>query len=257
MDGPKVSARPQVRRNLLSDQLVEHLEELVVSGDLEPGASLPSEAELAEQFGVSRAVVRDATRTMAARGMVEVRQGKRPTVVGINAGMAGNLFDMALRMDAGALMELVEVRRMLEVTNAQLAANRRDPEDIRKMQDAIDAMKASVGDPLAYDSADLAFHEQLAGAAGNRFLKLLIEALGEPLRASRVESRRGHARRGMEPSVTIAAHQRILEAVAAGDAQTAGREMEQHLDAARADLRAARREAFDQDTENGKGDPMG
>jgi GntR family transcriptional repressor for pyruvate dehydrogenase complex len=239
-----MNVRHQVKRNLLSDQLVEHLEELIVGGRLLPGSTLPSEAELVEQFGVSRAVVRDATRTMAARGMVEVRQGKRPTVVGINAGMAGNLFDMALRLDAGALLELVEVRRVLETTNARLAAVRAGEDDLREMQLAIGSMRTGVGDPEAYDIADLAFHEQLASATGNRFLKLLIEALGEPLRASRIESRRGHALRGMEPSLAIAAHQRILDAVAAGDAETAGREMELHLDAARADLQAAREESI-------------
>jgi GntR family transcriptional repressor for pyruvate dehydrogenase complex len=253
----KVNARHQVKRNLLSDQLVEHLEELIAGGRLVPGANLPSEAELVEQFGVSRAVVRDATRTMAARGMVEVRQGKRPTVVGINAGMAGNLFDMALRIDAGALMELVEVRRVLETTNARLAAVRASEDDVREMKAAIDAMITSVGDPEAYDGADLAFHEQLAAATGNRFLKLLIEALGEPLRASRVESRRGHALRGMEPSLAIAAHKQILEAVAAGDAETAGREMELHLDAARADLHAARQESLASGGKDHEEDRMG
>jgi GntR family transcriptional repressor for pyruvate dehydrogenase complex len=237
-----LASKGGVRRNLLSDQVVERLEELILGGGFEAGASLPSEAELVEQFGVSRAVIRDATRALAARGLVEVRQGKRPTVIGLNAGMPRDFFRMALRSDGSALLELVEVRRTLEVTNARLAAARADEADVQGMQRAIDAMKADVENPETYDEADLDFHERLAAASGNRFMRLLIEALGEPLRASRVESRRGHALRGMSPALAIEAHQKILDAVIAGDPGSAAREMESHLDVALEDLRAAREE---------------
>lgn len=206
---------------------------------MKPGDSLPSESELVEHFGVSRVVIREATRALAARGLVEVRQGKRPTIIGFNAVMPRHFFRMGLSGDKDALLELVEVRRTLEVTNARLAAVRATGADVEEMQTAISEMKASLEDTGAYDEADLKFHEGLANATGNRFLRLLIEALGEPLRASRVESRRGHAVRGLTPSRAIEAHQRILGAVAAKDPETAASEMEIHLEAALEDLKAA------------------
>lgn len=239
--------REEVKRNLLSDQVAGRIEASILSGSFEPGGSLPSEAELTEQFGVSRAVIRDATRFLAARGLVEVRQGRRPTVLGLSAIMPRHFFGMVLSSDKDALLELVEVRRSLEVTNARLAAASATEDDVRKMQGAIDEMKAllrdSVGstprDPAAYDEADLGFHEGLAAATGNRFLRLLIEALGEPLRASRVESRHGHSLRGLRPLQSVEAHQKILDAVSAGHSEAAGREMEAHLASALEDLNAA------------------
>lgn len=240
--------KEQVAQNLLSDQVAERLEELILDGSLPLGASLPSEAELCSEFGVSRAVIRDASHILASRGLVDVRQGKRPTVVGLSSMLPENFFHMVLRSDESALLELVEVRLTLEMKNARLAAVQATEADTRYMQEAIDTMKASVQDPAVYDEADLDFHERLAAATGNRFLRLLIEALGKPLRASRVESRHGHALRGMTPSRTIEAHQKILDAVTTNDSEAAAKEMEYHLTAALEDLRAARGVARDPGT---------
>lgn len=207
---------------------------------MQPGASIPSESELIERFGVSRVVVREAVKTLAARGLVQVRQGKRPTVKGLNATMPGDFFRMAVRHEDSALLELIEVRRALEVHIARLAAVEATEEDVTAMQETIDAMavksKGGTDDPTGFDDADAEFHQRLAKASGNRLMQLLVEALREPLRASRTASRRGRFARGLDDRAPIAAHARILEKVKARDAEGAAEEMRLHLEESKRDL---------------------
>lgn len=230
-----------VKPNLLSSQVVDRLEELVLDGDIRPGSSIPSESELVEQFGVSRIVIREAVRTLATRGLIEVRQGRRATVSLLNATMPGDFFRMALRQDGNALMELIEVRWALEVHTARLAALQATETDIDAMQATIDAMnaksKSGTGDSEGFDDADAEFHQRLAIASGNRFMQLLVEALKEPLRASRTASHRGRLVRGLDDRGPIEAHTRVLDRVKVRDPEGAVIEMEQHLEDAKEDSR--------------------
>lgn len=233
--------RDGIKPNLLSSQVVSRLEELVLDGEIPPGSSIPSESELIERFGVSRVVIREAVRTLAARGLIEVRQGRRPTVNGLNASMPGDFFRVALRQDGNALLELIEVRWALEVHIARLAAVEATAKETEAMQETIEAMlkKSRQGsdDPKGFDDADAEFHQILAGACGNRFMKLLIEALKEPLRESRNASRKGRFARGLDDRAPIEAHKRILDVVKAGDPERAAKEMKRHLEESKDDLR--------------------
>lgn len=230
-----------IKPKLLSSQVVDRLEELVLDGEIRSGSSIPSESELVEQFGVSRVVIREAIRTLAARGLIEVRQGRRPTVNGLNATMPGDFFRVALRQDGNALLELIDVRWALEVHIARLAAMEATKLDVEAMQETIDAMvyksRAATDDPEGFDDADAEFHQRLAGASGNRFMHLLAEALKEPLRASRTASRRGRFARGLDDRAPIEAHTRILDRVKAKDPEGAAKEMQQHLEESKEDLR--------------------
>lgn len=234
----------ELMRATLSAQVAERLLGEILDGSFSPGTSLPSEADLAGRFGVSRVVIREAIRRLEARGLVEASQGKRPIVIGLTASMPSDFFGMVLRTDDRAILELVEVRLTLEVANARLAATRANEDDFTGMQEAIDAMRAHRNNhPVAYDAADVAFHERLAAASGNRFNRLLIESLGDLLRASREESRRGHVLRGLAAAQSIDAHQRILDALIRRDPIDAAREMEEHLNTALGDLQAAQADA--------------
>ena len=105
----------------VTDAIVRRLEDLVL-GELEPGAELPSEPELAAQFQVSRLTVREAVRSLQARGLVETRHGRRAVVAHPNAAPIGGFFTAAVRRDPRQLLDLLEVRRALEVHIASLAA---------------------------------------------------------------------------------------------------------------------------------------
>jgi GntR family transcriptional regulator, transcriptional repressor for pyruvate dehydrogenase complex len=219
--------------------VAEALEQMV--GDLEPGAALPSEAEIASGLGVSRLTVREAIKGLQARGLVEIRRGRRPTVAFPNARPIGDFLTAMIRHDPRQLLDLLEVRLALEVQTATLAATRANRASIDAMELALEDMRrnSSESDPDAIHAADIRFHVALAGASGNQLLSFLIEAMETPLHASRMQSLRGHLVRGGTVGDVIEQHERILERVIKRDAKGAGAAMKEHLAQTARDLRAA------------------
>jgi DNA-binding FadR family transcriptional regulator len=225
-----------IDRISLVDSVVERLEGLVFGG-LEPGEALPSEGKLAEALGVSRLTVREATRTLEARGLLEIRQGRRPTVAAPNGALVGDFFKIAVRRDPRALLDLLDVRRALEVHIAVLAARRATKGDIADMEMSINAMRAAEDESEAFHDADVRFHENLAAASGNQMLVFLIEALAGPLRESRLRSFAGHRARGGGIEDVIQQHQTILDAVKDRSPKAAAEAMRYHLKQTERDLR--------------------
>jgi GntR family transcriptional repressor for pyruvate dehydrogenase complex len=217
--------------------LVERLEDLIFES-FEPGDTLPSEGQLAQTLGVSRLTLREATRSLQARGLLEISQGRRPTVAAPNGTLVGDFFQTAVRRDTRALLDLLEVRRALEVHIASLAAKRAGKGDIADMEMSINAMRAGGKEPQAFHAADVRFHENLAAASGNKLLVFLIEALAEPLAESRQQSFAGHQRRGGTVEDVIQQHEAILNAVRARNPKAAAQAMREHLQQTEDDLRA-------------------
>jgi GntR family transcriptional repressor for pyruvate dehydrogenase complex len=218
--------------------VVARLERLVLN-ELDPGAELPSETDIARQLGVSRLTVREATRSLQARGLVEISQGRRPTVAHPNAGPIGDFFSTAVRRDPRRLMDLLEVRRAIEVQVASLAATRASRAAVSAMETSLHAMKEAPDDPVGFHDADIHFHESVAEGAGNQMLSFLIEALAEPLRSSRMRSMQGHLARGGTVGDVIDQHARILERIKARDSEGAAAAMREHLSQTARDLRTA------------------
>jgi GntR family transcriptional regulator, transcriptional repressor for pyruvate dehydrogenase complex len=225
-----------VGRASVVDSVIERLEELIFSR-LEPGEVLPSEGQLAEALGVSRLSVREATRTLEARGLLEISKGRRPRVAAPNGSLVGDFFQIAVRRDPRALLDLLEVRRALEVHIAGLTARRATSSEIADMEMSIDAMRAADHEFEAFHTADVRFHENLAAASGNRLLVFLIEAFAEPLRESRQRSFAGHRARGGGIDDVIQQHQTILDAVKDRNPKAAAQAMRDHLHQTEQDLR--------------------
>jgi GntR family transcriptional repressor for pyruvate dehydrogenase complex len=226
-----------VGRGSVLDAVIGQLEGLIFDG-FEPGDTLPAEGKLAEALGVSRLTVREATRSLEARGLLEITQGRRPRVAAPNGALVGDFFKSAVRRDPRALLDLLEVRRALEVHIVVLAAKRATKGDLADMEMSIAAMRAGGDSSDAFHAADVRFHENLAAASGNRLLVFLIEAFGEPLRESRLRSFAGHLARGGAVDDVIQQHQAILDAVAAHNPKAAAQAMRDHLQQTEQDLRA-------------------
>jgi GntR family transcriptional repressor for pyruvate dehydrogenase complex len=219
------------------NSLVERLEDLIFDR-FQPGDTLPSEGQLAQTLGVSRLTLREATRSLQARGLLEISQGRRPTVAAPNGTLVGDFFETAVRRDPRALLDLLEVRRALEVHIATLAAKRAGKGDIADMEMSINAMRAGGNEPATFHAADVRFHENLASASGNRLLVFLIEALADPLRESRLQSFAGHVARGGTVDDVIQQHEAILNAIRARNPKAAAQAMRDHLQQTEDDLRA-------------------
>ena len=233
------------------DGVIERLEELIFSR-LEPGELLPSEVQLAEALGVSRLSVREATRALEARGLLEISKGRRPRVAAPNGSLVGDFFKSAVRRDPRALLDLLEVRRALEVHIASLAARRAGQRHIADLEQSINAMRGADQEFEAFHTADVRFHENLAAASGNELLVFLIEALAEPLRASRQRSFAGHQARGGGIDDVIQQHQTILEAIQARKPKQAAQAMRDHLQQTEQDLRTHMQQTASEQLEAGR-----
>ncbi len=228
----------KVRRTRLRDRAAGEILDMVISGGLGPGDRLPPERELCERLGVSRTVVREALNLVEARGLVSIEHGRGAVVSGGSPGAVRETLGLLLRVQPKTLWELLEMRGILEVEVAGLAAERGEPEDLGAMRAQIEKMRGSIDAPEGYVDADVEFHALLARAARNGVLLTMLEPVVDLLRASRQVSaaRPGNAQRA------LGEHERILSAVEAGDADGARREMREHLANTARDIGAAIRE---------------
>ena len=215
-----------------ADSVAEQLLDLVLDGTFPVGGALPSEAELAGRFGVSRLTVREAIRSLASTRVIRVQQGRSSTVNPADewSPLDGRLLVARSRLHPDPLrlpMRLLEARRAVEVAIAELAAQRRQDSHVERLAATHDAMaKAHAGaDVTAVAESDLAFHAVLFEAADNVFLEALFEPLASALRSLRRETSSvpdivGHA---------LDHHAAILAAVTAGNPGAAGEAMRAHL----------------------------
>jgi DNA-binding FadR family transcriptional regulator len=206
--------------------------DLVVGGAFPVGQSLPSEAELATRFGVSRLTVREAIRLLASTNVLLVHQGRSSVVnaPSLWSPLDGRLLIARSQVEDDRLLlarRLLEARRAVEVAIAELAAIRREQSHVERLTRAHETMAAAHarGDVEAATEADLAFHGLLFDAADNAFLTALFEPLASVLRTLRrqtsaVEEIRSHA---------LVRHAAILQAVALRDAAAARDAMQDHL----------------------------
>lgn len=185
----KRSFKP-VEKQTLAEQAAAHIEASIVSGTFQGGDALPTEPELARQFGVSRAVVRDATRMLAARGLVEVRHGKGVFVTHTQTTAFGEALLLALRRMDASNWDVAHFEQLLYPEIAALAAASATEEDLAAMQSAADsylalhARSADSGLPAIESAAFRAlrqswsdFVQAMFDATHNRVISLLAQPL--------------------------------------------------------------------------------
>ena len=229
----------QPHRERLAEAVVRDLEERIATGALAPGALLDAEATLAAAHGVSSRVIREALGALSARGLVEVIPGKGTIVRGVDAAALRDFFLVAARGDSRGQWDLFELRKVVEVQIAGLAARRATRADLVRCEAALHRLEAAQGTPEDYVEADIDFHQAVAAAAGNRVLALVLEGLRDPLRRGRTRSWQGRIRVGHEVADQVDMHRRILVAVRRRQPRAAEQAMTRHLDLAELHLRAA------------------
>ncbi|MCK0197703.1 FadR family transcriptional regulator [Ancylobacter sp. 6x-1] len=204
----------------------------IIAGRYGEGAKLPGDAELTVLFGVSRPVLRESVKTLVAKGLLSTK-ARVGTVVRERA--AWNMFDpdvLAWHLDAGInkrfLRDLAEIRLAVEPRAAALAAERRSVEDIRLMRDAVGRMarensrKPDGSRSDGFAEADLSLHLHVAIASGNPFMRSIGAVVEAALRASFVLSAPADDR---EFQISVAAHERIVDAIEDGDGEAAASAM--------------------------------
>ncbi len=214
------------REQTLTERAQEQLQDLIVAGKMKPGDRFPAESEMGKMLGVSRTVVREAVRLLSAKGLVEARTGSGIYVRGLNSGMIREPMDLLLRSRAITVEDIVEVRRLLEVHLAGLAAQRASSRDIAAMEDAVAKLHQPGLSPREYAEIDVAFHGRLAVAAGNPLFIVLAQSVNavmvDPI--CFVYMRDNRARED-----TIREHGSVLDRIKARDPEGARKAMTESL----------------------------
>lgn len=239
MRGPLPGTMQRVKRPpSLSEQVCESLEQMLLEGQLAPGERLWPERELAVRFGVSRTVIREAIRDLDAKGLLEVRTGAGTYVARFDHRHVTDALKRLLNMNGGAAAgpeTIYELRRPLEIEIAGLAAIRKRPEDVSRLEKAVSALFENQLEPRDFVHVDVEFHLALAAATQNRLFTMLLNLLGDVMVALRAISIELPNNR----PITQDEHQAILKAVIAGDADAARTAMAKHMETSESILHSA------------------
>jgi GntR family transcriptional repressor for pyruvate dehydrogenase complex len=215
-----------VKTSRLFEQIVQQVEESILSGQLKPGDQLPAERDLAQRFRVSRTAVREAVKALREKGLVEAYSGRGTFVTNGTSQAIRQSLDLMIRINQQeGSANLAELRLVLEPEIAGLAALRMEEQLLSTMREAVAVMERNLHHPEAYVEADLDFHLALAEAVGNPLILSLLDSIVGLLREqrSRIFEVDGGPERGQLH------HKRILAAIERREPEAAREAMRAHL----------------------------
>jgi len=197
----------------------------ILRGELKPGDFLPPEGELARELGISRMSLREGLRVLETQGLVSVRAGRKGgiRVEEPDTRVLASTLTLLIQVQKVSLESILEARIAVESVCARLAALRRNPESCQALQRSVQSVEL---DDTWYAHA-VDFHVCLGYASGNPVLALIVDALHEIIFISAYQGHLSEDKR----KETVRAHQKIVEAIFAGDADAAERRVRKHLEA--------------------------
>jgi GntR family transcriptional regulator, transcriptional repressor for pyruvate dehydrogenase complex len=228
-DGPRAVYPPPLidRAIKTSERIAAAIVSEIISLELKPGDRLPNEAAMVEQFRVGRGSLREALRILEVHGLISLRSGPGggPEVIAVNPRDVARTFSLYLHLSRATIRELTEARLFLEPMIARMAAETREPEGMKRLQEALD-YEASIprSDPR-YIFAGNNFHYVLATMSGNTVIDLMATALKE-LYTTRVVG--GGLVNDLDQEKLRGDHRKIGMAIIEGDPEKAERLARQH-----------------------------
>lgn len=221
-----------VTRENLSSQIAEKLENMIISQKLEVGDRLPGEIELAEQFGTSRNILREAMTTLKERGLIQVRNGSGAYVAQPDPQVLGNVVGRLIAVGSSTVEEVYELRVAIEVRACSLAAENITETELLELQQILQQMVAEYRDYQRWLQLDREFHVAIAAATHNslfpEFLKPLMDIV--------TQMSDKHPRSVEERKSGINQHRRIVQSIEAHDRAAAEQSMFDHIGTFRLDL---------------------
>ncbi|MDQ1910088.1 FadR/GntR family transcriptional regulator [Paenibacillus sp. GD4] len=210
--------------------VAEQIKEQIVSGALKPGEKLPSTKELSERYQVGRSTVREALSALKAMGLVEAHQGEGSYVRIIEAQDVELPELGSLLMSRETVMELIEARQALEISNAALAAEKRTEADLERFEAVLKRMEEHLGDEVEGERTDLEFHLILAEATHNSIMMRMIDSISSQMQAAIRETRRLQLYAQKEVARQLyQEHKAIFQAIRDRNPAAAQEQMQKHL----------------------------
>ncbi len=227
-----------IKRQRVSDEIVNQVKSLISQGTLKPGDRLPPERELIKEFGVSRPSIREALNSLVAQGFLEVKQGNRTFVKSVTSEKIQDPLSLLLKADTQKIFDLIEVRKAMEAWGASQAAQRVSEEDIRRLQEIIGQMKTALEKGKSWEKQDADFHLAMAQATHNTIQTHMMFTIYDLLRESvaRVFRDQGKAEKLFQQ------HYRIFKAIKNRAPDEARERILEHLNYVESEVKALREE---------------
>ncbi len=224
--GPAWPQFAVMNRSTLPDEIAARLLDLIRAESLRPGDKLPAERELAAAMHVSRPVLREALRALSIMNVVEIRQGAGTYITALEPQQLVSHLDFVFSKDPVALAQVIETRRVVEIGNVRLAAERITPAQVARLDGLLAGLRTAVGDADRFSSLDIDFHDAVCEAAGNFLLAQFMRIINTLARVSRelTGATRATRERALQDHVAIVA------ALRAADPDAAALAMGAHLD---------------------------
>jgi GntR family transcriptional repressor for pyruvate dehydrogenase complex len=213
------------RRSAAADA-AEKIKALITEGSLVAGSRLPPERDLCLLLAVSRPTLREAIRSLAAMGVLQSRQGAGTYVTDLASLTLAEPLRFMIGLNSRSLVELTDVRRLLESGAAEMAAREIRPDELDQLAAVIDELRLGTVHPARFIELDATFHRVIHVAARNGLLLALLDGMSGLAERSREIT-------GRKPGLlagTIRSHTRIYEALAAGEPGAARSAMVDHLE---------------------------
>lgn len=218
-----------IRTKRIYEEIIDQVKELIAEGHLSPGDKLISEREMADRLKVGRSAVREAFRALEAMGIIEIRQGGGTFIKEVSTDSLAEVLALFLMTERDTTRELLELRKILEVEAAGLAALRHTAEELVKMEEALKQMEEDIASGDLGQQADYNFHYALAEASHNSILVRLMDSIADTMRRVLRTARLELYRTPGTPQRLLKEHYAVFEAVKGGQDQKARRAMFDHL----------------------------
>ena len=211
---------------IILNEIISKIRDLINYKNLEPGDKLPSERMLSEKFGVSRSNVREAIHKLEFYGLLKSKPQSGTFVADIGQVALNGMIDDIIRLEDPEFKDLVETRILLELKTCRLAALRRTDEDLRKMEEAIQAYEQKVLNGEDAVQEDLLFHLAIAKASGNRTMNNFMLMITPEIITN---FEKYHVCDKNQAFLGIQEHKDIYEAIKAQDSKLAKEKMKTHF----------------------------
>jgi len=218
-----------IKTKKIYEEIVDQITGMIADNNLTPGDRLISERQLAEQLCVGRSAVREAIRTLEAMGIVEIRPGSGTFVREVNNRSLTNIISFTIASRKGTIKELLELRKILEVQIAGLAALRHTHQDKENLKNYIEQMQRYIDSAELSQKADVSFHYVIAQAARNSLVVRMLNSIWEAMDESVRENRRALYLTPGAPERLLKEHTLIYESIINGCDKDARRYMYEHL----------------------------
>lgn len=179
----------RIKPKKINEQVADILYDMIKRGELKPGDRLDSVQQLAENFDVGRSAIREALSALRAQGLIEMKQGEGTYVKQFDASKLHFSFSSAILMNQHDVVNLLEVRKIIELGAVASAAENRTTENIKELKRILEQMKKSFGDEELEEQTDILFHLTIAKATQNPMLYKLMQNVSSMMAAHMKETR--------------------------------------------------------------------